>query len=408
MRFLLLYHNIAVGGIETLMARMAVWLAEAGHSVSVAAEKVQKESRRISALGGAVPIPTAFLELQTATGSVARRLVDEVFGEPAFDVVVAFSGPALLTAFGVAAANPRTTRVCAGVWTLGVYSGRGLRCALKNPAGYAFQNWLPADCRLYMNDEVRLDLERSTGTAVPGRIWPLPVDGTKFRTVPRKPAPGLVVSVGRLADMKTYNLWFPRVLRDLLDKGVDVRWRVFGDGPDRGRIEEAIDRVGVRERVELMGSIDYDSYPMALSQARVFLGMGTALIEAGHAGVPGVAAIPWSTSPFTYGYFHQLSGYSCGERGASTPGKFVGDLVQELLTLPDSEYARAEEAARSHASRFELGPLMSEWMDLVRAMSPAQMGRRRPMLIRFSRGALNGYTSLRKVLSGTAARPPCS
>ncbi|HEY9175927.1 MAG TPA: glycosyltransferase family 4 protein [Verrucomicrobiae bacterium] len=403
MDFLFLHHKLIIGGIETLMARMARWLCDQGHNVVVVVGELGPGASLFHNSKSLVELGHDFERLKTASPERAASLLRQHDLLRRVDVIVAFSGSALCAGLGIKSAMNPPAVVCAGVWTPGTYCARGIRGMLADPSGVFFRNLLLPSCRLFPSSSIQAQVESAVGRKVPGVVWPLAVDGTRFRCVVRRPIHGLIVSVGRLGDMKTYNLWMPQVVKELKQRGLRVQWHVYGDGPDRKRIEELVSAAGVGQQVRLMGTLDYSRFPEVLASAFAFVGMGTSLIEASFAGVPGIPAIIYSRQPQTYGYFSDLPDYACGD--VLDRSMFpVADLLERLLTMTPEQYADAARSTRRHATRFEMDPLMRDFFEMVTRM-PHSTGSWWPVwLCRMSRMSIRLYNSdvlrpIRKQLS---------
>jgi glycosyltransferase involved in cell wall biosynthesis len=112
--------------------------------------------------------------------------------------------------------------------------------------------------------------------------------------VPRRrphAGPAILLSVGRLRAPKDF-LTLVRAVA-ALDPG-SARLRIAGDGPDRPALEAEIERLGVGEHVELLGT--RDDVPELLAGADVFVlssdseGLPMSVLEAMAAGLPVVAS----------------------------------------------------------------------------------------------------------------------
>lgn len=64
-----------------------------------------------------------------------------------------------------------------------------------------------------------------------------------------------ILSVGRLVELKGFHLC-PQVLRELLDKGYNVKWYIAGDGPYREILENLIDKYKLYKHFILLGNQD--------------------------------------------------------------------------------------------------------------------------------------------------------
>lgn len=177
------------------------------------------------------------------------------------------------------------------------------------------------------------------------------------------PAEMLVASVGALVEHKDHAT-FVRAAARLAAGHPAVRFAVFGEGPERARLEQLIRRLELDGRFRLPGEIP--NAARRLREVDVFVmpsreeGLGTACIEAMLAGRP-VAA---------------TSAGGLGELAASGAFRPVppGDpdaLAVEIERLLASEVARheASEAARRGGSRFTAARMVEGTLRCYRALS---------------------------------------
>jgi len=116
------------------------------------------------------------------------------------------------------------------------------------------------------------------------------VADTIHRAQPGRSGTPRIAMVARLASPKE-----PVVLLEALAR-IDLPWqlRVVGDGPDRAQVEAAVARLGLSERVELLGM--RGDVPELLADSDIFAlvsrqeGFPIAILEAMRAGLPVVAS----------------------------------------------------------------------------------------------------------------------
>src|SRR5690606_21996600 len=96
----------------------------------------------------------------------------------------------------------------------------------------------------------------------------------------------LIGSVGRLVEFKSYNLWMIDVVNELKKEGVNVCYQIYGDGPLKEDMQHRINELGVSEQVILKGTLNYSDFEKVVSSFDVFVGSGTAIVEAASLGVP--------------------------------------------------------------------------------------------------------------------------
>ena len=111
---------------------------------------------------------------------------------------------------------------------------------------------------------------------------------------------GLVVAVGRLIEKKGF-CDLIEAARLLAVRGTDVQTVIVGDGPERARLQEQVDRSGLRERVQLLPALAQQDVLALIRCASAFAlpcvigadgdrdGLPTVLLEAMALGIPAVS-----------------------------------------------------------------------------------------------------------------------
>jgi 1,2-diacylglycerol 3-alpha-glucosyltransferase len=125
-----------------------------------------------------------------------------------------------------------------------------------------------------------------------------------------------------------------------------------------------VKRYGIEDHVFLHGPLEYKKMPEVLQDAYVFVGMGTALIEAGLLGIPGVPAID-SEGPVTYGFLYDLDGYDVGERSEGATTQPVIEMLLKLFRMSDGEYKNEEIRTRRHCERFAIDEVAKSFVGSI-------------------------------------------
>ena len=103
----------------------------------------------------------------------------------------------------------------------------------------------------------------------------------------------LLVSVGRLGREK--NICFLVRALAIIRQRHDVHFLMIGDGPDRGEVEELIERLGLGSNITLVGYVDHEDVFAFLSHGELFIfaslteTQGLVLLESMAVGTPVVA-----------------------------------------------------------------------------------------------------------------------
>jgi colanic acid/amylovoran biosynthesis glycosyltransferase len=174
-----------------------------------------------------------------------------------------------------------------------------------------------------------------------------------------------VVTVARL----NYGKGIPHALaavRAAVDRGFDVRYSIVGEGPYRSEIEEEIRRLGLSERVKLLGMLS-ESQIISLNQrADAFMlpsiGLGEAfpsvIIEAMASGLPVISSIIGATPEMIT---DQSEGFLV------EPGDEAG-LTTALIRLaenPDERRRMGEAAQRRARAVFDRKNSVNRFIQLI-------------------------------------------
>jgi phosphatidylinositol alpha-1,6-mannosyltransferase len=178
----------------------------------------------------------------------------------------------------------------------------------------------------------------------------------------------IIVSVGRLVPRKGV-AWFVDNVMPLLPDNVHLY--VAGEGPDRPRIESAVERHALADRVKLLGAISDSQLEQLYHGADLFAmpnvhvpgdmeGFGLVMLEAGLCGVPVIAAnIEGISDVVTEGESGHLAVSEDPESFRSAIMRYYGE--PELL-------AEAASRARLHtASRFGWAGVTDRYISVLRS-----------------------------------------
>jgi glycosyltransferase involved in cell wall biosynthesis len=368
MHYLFIYPSPGVlGGIETLIARMSRWLVANGHEVSLLAETDGSWSKILPPEVHYVPLGKRFRELYFYQH--AGRLWDS-FNLPKPDVIKSFDLPSSWMACQLAAWIGNGCKVLAGIYNPLVfkwyYSPNNLSrwddnlLYLRN----YLQN-IPPNNRLFCGvDQIE---ELGEVHQQQGQLWPIPIDTREFDIAERKPKWGKIVSVGRLSPMKEYNLYMIEAVKELVSRGHDVSWTVYGTGEYKEPMRAAIKTHGLEQRITLAGSVPYKQFWQMLEEAYVFVGMGTSVLEAALFKVPNVNALAYDREGLTHGSVCQFPPGSIGPASASPPGLKVVNEIDRILQLSSSEYDSEQESVHKHVQVHLIEKSMHRFVELVRA-----------------------------------------
>jgi glycosyltransferase involved in cell wall biosynthesis len=286
------WYRPRIGGLELHLQDLARELNKRGHDVVVITSTPGADQvdglpvRRIDA-----PRLPGLDLLYTAEGvrrvahAIAAEQPDVVHTHVSIVSPVAFAGaiaaqrqglPSVVTFHSIV---PRTRTLAWGVGALlGAGRWRARYTAVSRFVAGAVQPFAPAHSFAVLPNAIDVGAWRSE--------------------VPREPSSELrLVSVMRL-NAKKRPLALVAVMRRLArmhSPALPVQLRIVGDGPQRARLERAIARAGLQERVDVLGYCSRERIREVFAQSDVFVlpaireSFGIAALEARSAGLPIVA-----------------------------------------------------------------------------------------------------------------------
>ena len=182
----------------------------------------------------------------------------------------------------------------------------------------------------------------------------------------------IVISVGRLVPRKGVAWFVDNVMPQL---PADIHYYVAGEGPDRGRIESAIERHNLADRVRLLGAISDPQLEQLYHGADLFAmpnvhvpgdmeGFGLVMLEAGLCGVPVIAAN-------LEGIADVVTEGESGHLAVSENPESFRDAIMRYYEKPEA-LEEASSRARLHtASRFGWAGVTDRYLDVLRSHLPA-------------------------------------
>jgi glycosyltransferase involved in cell wall biosynthesis len=179
---------------------------------------------------------------------------------------------------------------------------------------------------------------------------------------PPRPLRPYVVAMGRLADEKGFDLLLEAFAR-MAEKHPGFDLKILGEGNNRQALEKQRSELGLDHRVSMPGRLS-DPFPV-LRGASLFVlssrteGFGNVLTEAMVCGLPVLATdCPGGPSEIIRD----------GEDGVLIPSEDSAALAvaMDRLLADENERHRLGEAAARSAHRFDLGPHIDRWEELIR------------------------------------------
>jgi colanic acid/amylovoran biosynthesis glycosyltransferase len=182
----------------------------------------------------------------------------------------------------------------------------------------------------------RAVIESECGPSINLRVLHCGVDTAVFSTGPDRPAsngPLRILCVGTLHEVKG-QIHLIEACALLRDRGVDATCRIVGRGPDEASLRAAIDRLGLADRVVLVGALPREAVLEELHAADVLVAPSVVSARGQREGIPVVL----------------MEAMACGlpvvsSRLSGIP-ELVTDGVSGLLVTPGSHEELADAVAQ--------------------------------------------------------------
>lgn len=368
---ILLTGHMSLGGIETLILRLSGSLVEQGKGVNLLCS------------GGELTkslAPTVnLIEYSGWHDALLRfKLLRDQLGHSASILLISFDPVSAAIASWLIG---RTTMSCGDRHISGVFHPQAYFLDGEDWLRFAINRMTLANLRddqiFFMNQESRDSHARwASRSFSKSAIIPLAIDAVDPLYSGRDVRPFKVVTVGRLVAFKNYNLEIPRIVRALLDEGIDVEWRIFGAGELQAEMQRRIGYHNVGEFVKLCGELPYSRFASEVSGHDAFVGMGTAVLEAAMLGIPAIVAII-NHGDRTYGFLQAVPFGNVGEQLNEKPTKSIGSLLAEVSTLSASERVALGQQSRIAASRYSTANYAAELLRMGATSTPVKARRSR-------------------------------
>ena len=179
-----------------------------------------------------------------------------------------------------------------------------------------------------------------------GSIVRIPVKISKASWEPGVLTDVKIIAVGRLVNFKAYNFGLLDIAEFFSRQDTNVTITIYGDGEQHDTLNHEIQARGLETTVRLAGTLNYFDFAAEVLKYDLFVGMGTAALEAAATGIPTLVALDNERTE-CMGFIHEL------------PAGFIGEHIKNyktksLLSCVQS-YAQLEPV-----KRVELGRLCRE------------------------------------------------
>jgi hypothetical protein len=177
-----------------------------------------------------------------------------------------------------------------------------------------------------------------------------------------------IVTVGRFVDFKVASIHgMIDVVEALNARGMDVTYSLYGTGPLADDIASRIATSTIGHKIRLKGIVAPENFDEEIRQYDLFFGMGTAIVRAAMAGLPGLVAIE-DEAAHTYGLFcdyDHRTHPSFGERNSGLPRRSLEEAVKDFAAHSPVERDRLSAKSREAAEAYDAERVIARMVEFV-------------------------------------------
>lgn len=355
---LFVYDYLYTGGIETLILRMGNWLISQDFSVSIVLRKKGEIAELLDSKIEIIELGKSYRYLYLPFIS---KKISKKYDFKKFDYIMSFHPRSNWLASNLINNLNLECKYITGVYHPRAYFNKDLHLSEKISYKYLLNNQ-SNESILFMNEDTKKHHSENLKTNFEtSPIWPLPV-ADKVNIENREYKKYKFVSIGRFAKFKTYNLYMIDIVNNLIKKGYDIKYDIYGTGELEPYMKKKILEYSLENRVILHGNLNYSEFSKVLDDAYLFIGMGTSVVEASFSKVPSLVAIENSKDSKSYGFLNELPYYNVGEKNDSLEEKNIEDMINNLLSMNTQEYNVLCEESYSYVQEYSLSALMPKWL----------------------------------------------
>lgn len=356
--------GLAMGGVETYVVRLASELQGQGHAVTVILLSDKYDTLLFERLSKVATIHVVeYFPMFGASSWLNALMPAKPVAHSNFDVVHVVD---LLT---LAFIYFQRKKYSFSALTIGIYHSREilwwrkrnvyfrkkmLELYDRNVALTLFPNEITAKLA---GNFVKFDSSKI-------KLLPLGISLENYRLTRPQQNSLKLLSVGRLVDFKIYNHHVITILSQLRQTG-DFQYYIYGDGPEKSKLEHLAVECNVAQYVHFMGEVEYSELSSVLNGAFCFIGSGTTLIEASASGVPSIVGIESIAKPETCGFFSEVEGFSYNEVSATNYRIPIAACIMSLYGLSEEQYQTLSERHRAKAGQFNIQETTENFLSLA-------------------------------------------
>lgn len=181
-----------------------------------------------------------------------------------------------------------------------------------------------------------------------GNVIPVPLDERTPMWRERLTDRILICSVGRIVPFKGYNFVAREVAEALQQSGISVLWDIYGHGSHEDKLRNMLTS---SPHVVFNGLLAFEDFDTIVAKADLFVGMGTAALQAAQLGVPTLLAIEGKLDDI-HGFIHEVPIGNLGEQLCGHKSRKLTGEIRKFFESSPVDRSAISEKGRMYASNF--------------------------------------------------------
>ena len=172
-----------------------------------------------------------------------------------------------------------------------------------------------------------------------------------------------IISIGNLYKFKMYNLHIVNLMPQLLSINPNFTYEIYGEGELKKDLSTLITELNLGKNVFLKGNIPYQEFSTVVKDAFLFVGSGTAILEASALGIPSIIGIESTESAITYGFLSDISGFSYNEYDRTRQTVPILQLIKKIA-IDSQAWDKTSKECIEKAKEFSIEKTFDGFVDL--------------------------------------------
>ncbi len=154
----------------------------------------------------------------------------------------------------------------------------------------------------------------------------------------------IILSVCRMQfPFKAYILGLLKIFEEIEKDYPHIKLVIIGEGENEKELFDEWEKLdkSTRNKVSLLGKVDYYNLGNYFQKANLYIGMGTTLLDAAEYGVIGIVATSYQYEDFSFGFFKDNYCVLGGLKEEGGDKFHIKDLIKQVLEWDAEEYLEA-------------------------------------------------------------------